>query len=48
MRLAKDLRAIDPEAHFLGLFNVSGLASLFETIPPTTPWLKTHVQADTV
>ncbi|WP_298922055.1 hypothetical protein [uncultured Roseobacter sp.] len=45
---AKRTCSIEPGAQFLGLFNVPGLALVFEAIPPISPWLNNSAQASTV
>lgn len=40
--------AIRPEAFFVGLFNVPGLALLLDATPPVTPWLNNSAQATTI
>jgi hypothetical protein len=40
--------AIEPDAFFLGLFNVPGLALVLDVVPPVTPWLNNSDQAATV
>ncbi|MBZ8119941.1 hypothetical protein KUD11_14990 [Roseovarius sp. LXJ103] len=45
---AKEICAIQPGAAFMGLFNVPGLALIFDAVPPVSPWLNNPAQADTV
>lgn len=40
--------AIQPDAYFLGLYNVPGLALVLDAIPPVTPWVGNAAQTATV
>lgn len=48
MRRAKERCNIESGAAFLGLFNVPGLALVFEAIPPVSPWLNNAEQVKVV
>ncbi|WP_375570098.1 hypothetical protein ABWH93_18205 [Seohaeicola saemankumensis] len=40
--------AISPGAIYLGLYNVPGLALLFDAVPPVSPWLNNRQQLDAI
>jgi hypothetical protein len=46
LQRAKEVCAIKPGAQFMGLFNVPGLALVFEAVPPVSPWLNNTAQAE--
>lgn len=48
MEMLRKVCAIGPDAFFLGLFNVPGLALVLDAIPPVTPWLNNTDQAATL